>query len=204
LARTEDTNPTPDGKPAGEVTRLLRRMDSGDEHAAEELLPLVHSELHAIARRMMHDQRSGHTLQATALLNEAYLRLVGEGVSEFADKRHFLKVSAAAMRTVLVDHARRRNARKRGGDQQREAFEGLDEVVAIYEERSCDLLALDEALSRLGQIDEELSRIVELRFFAGLENSEVAEVMSCSTRKIERGWATARAWLGNALGEDET
>jgi len=204
LACTKDTDRDPGDKPAGEVTRLLRRMDSGDDRAAGELMPLVHSELHAIARRLMHDQRVGHTLQATALLNEAYVRLVGEGVSEFADKRHFLKVAAAAMRTVLVDHARRRDARKRCGDQQREAFEGIDELAAVFEERAWDLLALDEALGQLAQVDEELARIVELRFFAGLENSEVAEVLGCSTRTVERGWATARAWLGNALGEGET
>ena len=150
----------------------------------------------------MGDQRIGHTLQATALLNEAYVRLVGDGVSEFADKRHFLKVAAAAMRTVLVDHARRRDSRKRGGGNEREPFEALESVAAVYEERASDLVALDEALSGLAEVDEQLARIVELRFFGGLENKEVAELLECSTRTVERGWATARAWLQSALDEE--
>lgn len=185
---------------AGEATRLLRRLREGDERAADELVPLVYAELHRLARRAMADLPPGHTLQPTALLNEAWVRLTHGGGAGFEDREHFLAVASRAMRSVLVDRARRRGARKRGGGAERLE---LDRVVAVLEERSADLVALDEALEDLAQLDPELARIVEMRFFGGLKHPAVASVLGVSLRSVERGWSTARAWLHARLAPEE-
>lgn len=190
-----------EGPEPSQVTVLLQRLSAGEAGAADELIPLVYQELRGLARRRMADQPAQHTLGTTGLVHEAYLRLAGGSGGPWEGRRHFLRVASRAMRSVLVDHARRKQAEKRGGSR---SAEPLDELCALYEERSLDLVALDEALEGLATKDEELARIVELRFFGGLENAEVAEVLGCSTRTVERGWRTARSWLSTRLGpEDE-
>ncbi len=187
--------------PRTDVTQLLGRVKNGETEAEEELLPLVYGELYRIAQAQMRDQPAQHTLGATALVHEAYLRMVGgAGASEgWESRRHFLRVAAKAMRSTLVDHARKKRSAKRGGDWKPTP---LDELCAQYEDRSVDLVALGEALERLAVEDEQLARIVDLRFFCGLENSRIAEVLGCSSRTVERGWSTARSWLSLALGDD--
>lgn len=186
---------------SAEVTALLHRMCAGDEVAADELLPLVYSELHALARRRMAGERNDHTLQATALVNEAWIRLVESPAKAWEGRGHFVRLAAVAMRNVLVQHARRRATRKREGVV---APLPIDELVAEIEEEQVDLLALDEALSRLAQRDEELARLVELRFFAGLTIDETAGVLERTPRQVKRSWATARAWLNRELARDGT
>ena len=181
-----------------EVTRILNSYSPEDPKAAEELLPLVRTELHRLARNAMAGQPSGHTLQPTALVNEAWLKLAGLGAIE--GREHFLALAAAAMRSVLVDHARRRRAAKRGGGAQREALEGL---VLEYEERAIDLVALDEALTELAEVEPRGARIVELRFFGGLDHPAIAQLLDRSLRSVERDWATARAWLRHRLRAGE-
>ena len=183
-----------------ETALLLRRMDQGDAEASEQLLGLVYGELHELARGFMGGERGEHTLQPTALVHEAWLRLHGDDTPEFADRAHFMALAARAMRRILIEHARRRDAQKRGGGSV--AREPLDEALAAYEHRSADLLALDEALEELEELDPQLVCIVEQRFFAGATNGEVAQVLGVSERTIERGWKTAKAWLRTRLGED--
>lgn len=179
-----------------EVTVLLGRLHAGDAAAEDALIPLVYDELYRIARSQMADQPAHHTLGATALVNEAYVRLAG-GATAWESRRHFLRVAARAMRSILVDHARKKHALKRGGP--REPLP-LDEWCAAYEQRSTDLVELDDALERLARRDEQLARIVELRFFGGLETKDIARVLECSTRTVERGWSTARSWLSGVIG----
>lgn len=180
------------------ATLLLQRLSDGDESAAAELLPLVHDELHRLARHHMAGERAEHTLQPTALVHEAWMRLVGGQGTEWEGRQHFLRVASRAMRNVLVDHARARRAERRGGDRGREPF---DAAVELYEEGGVDLVALSDALEQLEGVDPELLRIVEMRFFGGLQNREVAEALGTSLRSVERGWATARAWLRGALDD---
>ena len=179
-----------------DVTLLLSRVRDGDELAEAELIPLVYGELYRIAQGQMKHQPAAHTLGATALVHEAYLRLVGSEGEAWNSRQHFLRVAAKAMRSALVDHARKKRSAKRGGDW---TPTPLDELCAEYEARSLDLVALDAALEDLADKDEQLARIVDLRFFCGLENANIAEVLGCSTRTVERGWKTARAWLNVAL-----
>ena len=182
------------------VTRLLRRMRDGDSLAADELLPLVYEELRALAARAMGQRSAGHTLQPTALVNEAWLRFAGDGEApEFQNRAHFLGVAARAMRSVLVDHARRRGAAKRVTGRERVP---LEHVLDLFEEHTSDLLALDEALTRLTTMDPELGRIVELRFFGGLSVEETAHALDCSEATVVRGWRVARLWLKNDLEPD--
>jgi RNA polymerase sigma factor (TIGR02999 family) len=179
------------------ATRLLKRMGSGDASAADELLPLVYEELHRLAATMMREQRSDHTLQPTALLHEAYLKLFDkEAQSSFESREHFLAVAAKAMRNVLVDHARRRAAEKRGGARERVT---VSAVEGVLDDNAPDLLVLDEALTRLSAIDEPLARIVELRFFGGLSVEESARVLGVSEPTVVRGWRVARMWLEREL-----
>lgn len=179
-----------------QITRLLERFGSGDEEAREHLFPLIYGELRAIAGRLLSKERASHTLQTTALVHEAYVKLVPREERGYANRGHFLQVAAQAMRFVLVDHARARGAQKRGEGQR---FVALEEVVAAFESASTDLLVLDEALTDFAKLDPQLARLIELRFFAGLEPQEIAEVMGVSRRTVERGWNTARAWLRRRL-----
>ena len=188
-------------EPSGEATRLLSRVSEGDERAADDLLALLYAELHEIASRLMDGQREGHTLQPTALVNEAWLKLavpVREG--DWDGHAHFLRFAARAMRSVLIDHARGRNRAKRGGSQA--ARVPLDAVLHAAEDRVHDLLAFDEALASLERLDPELARVVELRFYGGLAIAEIAHVLGVSVPTAERRWRTARVWLRATLEND--
>ncbi len=183
-------------EPPGEVTLLLQRAREGDERAGEALLSLVHGELRRLAQSAFSSAPPGHTLQPTALVHEAWMRLArSEG--GWQDREHFYAVAARAMRSVLVDHARRRGALRR---QAPGARVELDGVVASFEERAGDLAALDAALEELAARDQELARIVELRFFGGMQHPAIARVLGVPLRRVERGWSTARAWLLTRLG----
>jgi RNA polymerase sigma factor (TIGR02999 family) len=185
---------------AESVTDLLADLRRGRRDALDRLLPIVHDELRRIAAAYLRRERPDHTLQPTALVNEAYLRLVDQRDHDWQDKAHFLGVAAHLMRIILVDYARARRAEKRAGDLARVPLE--DAVLAAYE-RDVDLVALDEALGRLAAMDPRLGRIVELRYFGGLTTRETAEVLGLSTATIEREWAAARGWLRRELGGAE-
>jgi len=174
------------------TTLLLRKAAGGDSAAADQLLPLVYGELHRLALGYMQDERRQHTLQPTALIHEAWMKLIGDPRPQWNDRAHFVALAARAMRQVLVDHARRRDSDKRGGGAVREP---LDATLELYEQRGASLLDLDSTLEKLHGLDEELARIVELRFFGGASNEEIASVLGVSTRTVERGWKTAQAWL---------
>lgn len=177
-----------------EVTRLLHSLTAGDPRALNELLPVVYDELRRLARRYLHRERLGHTLQSTALVHEAYLRLIDQNVN-WRNRAHFFGIAAQLMRRILVDHARARSAAKRG-DGLKVTF---DDQVAVTPARDLDVLALDQALEELSALDEQQGKIVELRFFAGLSIEEAAEVLSISTSTVKRDWAMAKAWLSRAL-----
>jgi RNA polymerase sigma factor (TIGR02999 family) len=178
--------------------RILRSAQEGDPEAANELAALLYDELHALARREMSGERAGHTLQPTALVNEAFLRLVADKDASFADRDAFFAAAATTIRRVLVDHARKRASEKRGGDVVRVPLEGLDAAEPLADE---DLLALDEAMAKLATIDPRKARLVELRFFAGLTMAELARAMGSSEATIGREWRLARAWLRSHLEE---
>jgi RNA polymerase sigma factor (TIGR02999 family) len=191
-------------EPPTNVTALLRQWGKGDVAARERLIPLVHQELHQIARRCMAGERVGHSLQATALVNEAYVRLVDGKAVAWQDRAHFLAVSARVMRRILVDHARARHAHKRGGAAARVTF---DEELVVTDEPSQNFVALDDALEALVKFDERKSRVVELRFFGGLSVEETASVLNVSPDTVLRDWRLAKAWLqgemrGDHLDED--
>jgi len=178
--------------PASEnVTQLLLAWGRGDEVARDRLIPLVYDTLRRIARRHLRRERTGHTLETAALINEAYLRLIDQSVS-WQSRAHFFGIAARLMRQLLVDHARARQRLKRGGDLEHVSLTAAAEIAP---ERTVDLLALDEALATLAEVDPQRSRIVELRFFGGLTIEETAQVMGVSTPTVERGWRAARAWL---------
>lgn len=174
-------------------------MEDGDAAAGEELFRLVYGELHDLARGYMAGERKEHTLQPTALVHEAWLRLVGTERPDWEGRGHFVGVAARAMRRILIDHARRRDAKKRGGEAERES---LDAAVASFESRAFDLLALDEALERLEALDPQLVRVVEQRFFARATNKEIAAALGVSERTIERSWQVARVFLRTELGPE--
>jgi len=180
------------------VTQWLIAGSGGDARALEALLPLVYDELHRQAVRFFHRERAGHTLQPTALVNEVYLRLINQHEVNWQNRAQFFGIAAEMMRRILVSHARGRQAQKRGGAAQHIT---LDEGVAAEPQRDLNLLALDDALTRLEQIDPEKSRMVELRFFSGLSVAETAEVMGVSPRTIDRQWQTAKAWLYREIGK---
>jgi RNA polymerase sigma factor (TIGR02999 family) len=182
---------------------LLLAWGKGDQSALEKLMPLVNRELHRMAKRYMNRQRVGHTLQTTALVNEAYLRLIDSSQVQWQNRAHFFAVSAQLMRRILVDFARARGNLKRGGDVRQIA---LDEAPEVAAERDADLIALDDALKNLAEMSPRQSQIVELRYFGGLSEEEVAEVLKISTRTVRRDWSLARTWLHRELsrgGDDE-
>lgn len=183
--------------PPGEVTRLLLQWSRGDRGALDALVPHVYAELRRQADRYLRGQRPGHTLQATALVHEAFLRLVDQTHVSFKDRAHFFAVASRAMRQILVDHARRRHTEKRGGDATRLV---LEDGTASVEPRGVDLMALDGALTRLEELDSAQARLVELRFFGGLTIEETAVVLGCSPATVKRSWSSARAWLFGELG----
>ena len=180
------------------VTELLERWNEGDESARDQLVPLVYEELRRIARRCLAGQRSGHTLQPTALVHEAYLRLVGRGSVNWQSRMHFFAAAAQMMRQILVDHARRHIAAKRGGGA---ITVVLGEELALPQKASLDLLALDDAMKRLATLDARQSQIVELRFFGGLSIAETAQAVDISPATTKREWATARLWLHRAMSQ---
>ena len=181
-----------------EVTQWLIAGSNGDAEALDHLLPLVYNELHRQAVRFFNRERAGHTLQPTALVNEVYLRLINQHDVNWQNRAQFFGIAAEMMRRILVSHARGRQAAKRGGAAQQIT---LDDGVAAAPQRDINLLALDEALTRLEQLDPEKSRVVELRFFTGLSVGETAEVMGVSPRTIDRQWQTAKAWLYREIGK---
>ena len=183
-----------------EVTVLLADWRGGDEGALEKLIPLVQPELHRLAHHYMSRERAGHTLQTTALLDEAYLLLVDRTKRNWQNRTHFVAVAAQLMRRIMVDHARERRSLKRGGGALKVT---LDEAAAVTETRSEELLALDDALERLAAQDPRKSQIVELRYFGGLTVEETAEFLKLSQRTVEREWNMAKAWLYRALSGGE-
>ena len=190
--------------PPQEVTQLLADWSKGDKSALDKLLPLVHAELRRIARRQMSHERPGHTLQATALINEVYLKLLGQESFEWQNRAHFFAVCAQMMRRILIDHARAHTREKRGGGAVQVS---LDKAVVIANEQAEHLLALDEALRSLENLDAQKAKIVELRYFGGLSLEETAEVLDISPRTVRREWQRSKAWLYRMISEgtaDET
>ena len=185
--------PSPD-----EVTRLLLDWSQGDRAALDKLVPLVYDELRRLARHFMRQERVGHTLQTTALVNEAYVRLIDQRSVSWQNRAHFFAVAAQLMRRILVDHARSRRYAKRGGDARQVSF---DEAAIVSRERGAELVAVDDALTDLAARDPRKSQIVELRFFGGLNIEETAEVMGISPTTVQREWRSAKAWLYQAIRE---
>jgi RNA polymerase sigma factor (TIGR02999 family) len=178
------------------VTQLLVNWSNGDREALEHLAPLVYGELHRLASRYLRRERPGHTLQSTALVNEAYLRLIDQREVRWQNRAHFFGVAAQMIRRILVDHARNRQAHKRGAGAVKLS---LDEAIATPEPKDLDLVALDDALEGLVKMDSQQARVVELRFFAGLSIEETAEVLGVSPATVKREWTTAKAWLYREL-----
>lgn len=177
---------------SSEVTGLLRAWGRGDEDALQKLMPLVYDQLHAAARRYMAGERAGHTLQTTALIHETYLRLVDIRRVQWQDRAHFLAVCAQLMRRILIDFARSRGYQKRGGAAPQVNF---DEALVVTDQPDFNLVALDDALNRLAKMDDRKSKVVELRFFGGLDVKETAEVMKVSPDTVMRDWKMAKVWL---------
>jgi RNA polymerase sigma factor (TIGR02999 family) len=178
-----------------EVTRLLNELQQGQSEAADQVIRHVYDELHALAASYMRGERADHTLQTTALVNEAYLRLVNQRAVSWQSRSHFFGIAAQAMRRILVDHARRQHAAKR----ESALRVTLNDDVPHEPQRSLDLVALDEALHRLGELDERQARVVELRFFAGLDLDETAQALGISRATVKRDWTFAKAWLEREL-----
>lgn len=182
---------------AEEISQMLRDWSDGDTEALNKLLPLVYDELHRQAHRCLRHERAGHTLQTNDLIHEAYLKLAGQAEVKWANRTHFFALSAQLMRHILVDYVRAKHRAKRGGDALRLSLSKAERVAA--EGSDVDLLALDEALTRLGAIDEQQSRVVELRYFSGLDIEETAAALGISPATVKRDWTTAKAWLGREL-----
>ena len=185
--------------PSQPVSMLLAKWRAGDQEALQVLIPLVYGELRRIAQRQLRQERPDHTLQSTALVHEAYLRLTKQGPAEIQNRAHFLAVASQLMRQILVDHARRHRAAKRGGGLKLE----LQEAMAQQQAPDIDLIALDNALNELARLDPQQSRIVEMRFFGGLSIEDTAEVIGVSRTTVKREWATARAWLLREMSRGE-
>jgi RNA polymerase sigma factor (TIGR02999 family) len=187
------------GTPSGDVTGLLRAWSSGDESAFEKLVPLVYQELHQRAGRYMAQERTGHTLQTTALVNEVYLRLVESPQRNWENRAHFFAACAQLMRRILVDFARSRNYQKRGGGARKVP---LEEALSVCNESPQQIIAVDDALKNLAAIDARKSRVVELRFFGGLSVEETAEVIRVSPETVMRDWKMAKVWLLRELNSE--
>jgi len=184
------------GEPAeGEISTLLRAWSDGDQSALKKLTPIVYDELRRLARRYMRGERPGHSLQTTALVNEAYTRLVDYKRMQWQDRAHFFAVSAQLMRRILVEHARRHNLKRGGGVQ----HVSLDEAGVVGGDKDTDLVALDNAMNALARIDPRKVQVVEMRFFGGLSVEETAQVLKVSTITVKRDWRSARAWLYQEL-----
>ena len=183
-----------------EITELLQAWRQGDEQALEKLTPQVYRELHRAAQRCMVREREGHTLQTTELINELYLRLSDLKLIDWQNRAHFFALCARQMRRILIDHAKARLSNKRGGGAPRVS---LDVVPAVAPEASADLVAVDDALSRLAQVDDRKSRVVEMRFFGGLSVEESAEVLKVSPETVMRDWRLAKAWLLRELSREK-
>ncbi|HEV3468898.1 MAG TPA: sigma-70 family RNA polymerase sigma factor [Pyrinomonadaceae bacterium] len=185
--------PTPEPQ---RLTQLLVAWSDGDQKALDELFPLVYDELRQVARRHKRRERRGHTLRTTALVNDAYLRLVDQRHVRWQNRAHFFAIAAQMMRRILVDHARSKHYEKRGGGA---VHVPLEEAAVLAEGKAAEILALDEALRALAELDPRRARVVELRYFGGLSNEEIAEVLKVSTNTVTRDWNMARAWLYNEL-----
>jgi RNA polymerase sigma factor (TIGR02999 family) len=183
-----------------DVTQLLVAWRNGDEAARDELMPLVYQELHRLAHQYMSRERPGHTLQTSALVNEAFLRLVDQRDVQWQNRAHFFGIAGQMMRRILVDYARNRRYAKRGGGA---AQVSLDEELIVSEERSAEVVALDEALGRLAMFDQRKSQVVELKFFGGLSIEETAEVLGVSPGTVMRDWTLARAWLRREMSDNK-
>lgn len=184
------------GSSSSQVTELLVRWRDGDREALDSLLPLVYDELRRIARHYLQGERSGHTLQSTALVNEAYVRMVAQDFPQWQNRAHFFAVAAQLMRQILVDHARSHRASKRGGNVYKVSLDEAEEQPLATD---VDIIALDDALKNLAEMDLQQSRVVELKFFAGLSIEDTAEVLNISPSTVKRDWITARAWLYREL-----
>ena len=181
------------------VTQLLLEWQQGDRDALDRLTPLVYDELRRMAHRYIQGERDGHTLETTALVNEAYLRLINQQQMDWQNRAHFFAVTARVMRHILIDHARRRHYLKHGGDAQQVSLEEADAMTAV---RAAELVALDEALDELMKLDPRKSRVVELRYFGGLSLEETADVLGSSIMTVRRDWLAAKAWLYKAVMGD--
>lgn len=182
--------------PQNEVTNYLREYRSGSREALDKLFPIVYDELRRLAASRLRDERDDHTLQPTALVHEAYLRLIEQHSADWQNRAHFFGLAAEMMRRILVNHAVKKNADKRFGNQTRLA---LDEIVDFTQEQNVNLISLDEALTELARFDANQAKLVELKFFAGLTNEEVAEVLSVSGSTVKREWRIAKAWLHDRI-----
>jgi RNA polymerase sigma-70 factor, ECF subfamily len=194
MAKTED-DAVAAPAPPGEVTQLLLAWRQGDRAALDRLIPLVYTELHRMAERHLRRERPGHTLQPSAIVNELYMKLLGRQGADWQDRAHFFAVAAQSMRRILVEHARHRDAKKRGGQGTRY----LLDTVVLTEPRAVDLIAVDDALAKLSALDSEQGRVVELRFFGGLTEGETAEVLDVSATTVHRKWLLAKAFLHREL-----
>lgn len=188
----------------GQITQLLEAVGSGDTDAHEQLWMLLYEELHTIAQRQMGREAPGRTLQPTALVHEAYLRLFGQEKVEWANRRHFFAAAAKAMRHVRIDSARKRKRQKRGGSQVRRAREPVEDVHVVFDQDPTEVLAVDEALERLRSNDPVKAEIVQLRYFAGMTIDETAEALEVSPRKVDMEWRVAKAWLHRELSKGDT
>jgi RNA polymerase sigma factor (TIGR02999 family) len=186
-------------EPTSEITQLLQGWRGGDRKALDALLPVVYKELQRLAHFQLRQERADHTLQSAALVNEAYLRLVGLNTPQWESRTHFFAIAAQLMRQILVDYARRHRAGKRGGGQDTLP---LEDATLLARGKDIDVVALDEALKALAQIDPRKAQVVELRFFGGLSFEETAEVLQLSTKTVSRDWSTARAWLHREMNRE--
>ena len=186
--------------PPNDVTQLLVAWGNGDQAARDELMPLVYAELHRLAHRHIKKERPGHTLQTSALVNEAFVRLVDQRDVHWQSRAHFFGIAAQMMRRILVDYARKRRFAKRGGDQLQVS---LNEELVAANQRSADVVLLDDALTQLAEIDERKSKVVELKFFGGLSIEETAEALDVSPGTVMRDWTLAKAWLRRAMSRKE-